>query len=117
MRATLLRAARHLFALIILTAGSAAAAHAGGDTPPVGRVLEKVPVGRDATQSYALYLPAAYTPARKYPVLYFFDPGARGAVPVERFKEAAEKYGYILVGSNNSRNGPGVPLRDLLQQL
>ena len=26
-------------------------------------------------------------------------------MPVERFKDAAEKYGYIVVGSNNSRNG------------
>jgi tetratricopeptide (TPR) repeat protein len=31
---------------------------------------------------------------------------ARGKVPVERFKEAAEKHGYIVVGSNTSRNGP-----------
>jgi len=37
-------------------------------------------------------------------VLYAFDPGARGRVPVERFKDAAEQYGWILVGSNNSRN-------------
>ncbi|HSE17267.1 MAG TPA: hypothetical protein VLB46_09445 [Pyrinomonadaceae bacterium] len=27
-------------------------------------------------------------------------------MPVERFKEAAEKYGWIVLGSNNSRNGP-----------
>jgi predicted esterase len=39
-------------------------------------------------------------------VLYAFDPGARGRVPVERFREAAEKYGWIVLGSNNSRNGP-----------
>jgi pimeloyl-ACP methyl ester carboxylesterase len=39
-------------------------------------------------------------------VLYAFDPGARGKLPLEHFREAAEKYGWILVGSNNSRNGP-----------
>jgi hypothetical protein len=27
-------------------------------------------------------------------------------VPVRRFQDAAEKYGYVIVGSNNSRNGP-----------
>jgi dienelactone hydrolase len=27
-------------------------------------------------------------------------------VPVERFREAAEKYGWVVLGSNNSRNGP-----------
>jgi tetratricopeptide (TPR) repeat protein len=39
-------------------------------------------------------------------VLFAFDPGARGKIPVELFREAAEKYGYIVAGSNNSRNGP-----------
>jgi predicted esterase len=60
----------------------------------------------DATESYALYLPSNYSPDRKWPILYAFDPGARGKQPVERFKEAAERYGWILAGSNNSRNGP-----------
>ncbi|MGH9789883.1 MAG: TPR end-of-group domain-containing protein, partial [Candidatus Acidiferrales bacterium] len=31
------------------------------------------------------------------------------AVPVELMKDAAEKYGYIVAGSNNSRNGPFAP--------
>jgi predicted esterase len=60
----------------------------------------------DRNQSYALYLPSNYQPDRKWPVLYAFDPRARGKVPLERFKDAAEKYGWIVVGSNNSRNGP-----------
>jgi len=45
-------------------------------------------------------------------VLYAFDPGARGAAPVERFKEAAEKFGWIIAGSNNSRNGAMKPSID-----
>jgi dienelactone hydrolase len=60
----------------------------------------------DNAQSYALYLPAGYDPARTWPILYCFDPGARGRIPVERFQAAAEKYGYIIAGSNTSRNGP-----------
>src|SRR5689334_2109030 len=71
-----------------------------------GQVVETIVALNDASQSYALYLPSNYTPDRKWPVLYAFDPGARGRVPVERFKEAAEKYGWIVIGSNNSRNGP-----------
>jgi dienelactone hydrolase len=42
-------------------------------------------------------------------VLFALDPGARGKIPVERFQAAAEKYGYIVAGSNNSRNGPMGP--------
>ncbi|MGI8835377.1 MAG: TPR end-of-group domain-containing protein [Pyrinomonadaceae bacterium] len=39
------------------------------------------------------------------PILYAFDPAARGKLPVTLFKDAAEKFGYIVVGSNNSQNG------------
>ncbi len=76
------------------------------DSIPRGQIVERVQALNDPSQSYALYLPSNYTPDRKWPVLYAFDPGARGRVPVERFKEAAEKYGWIVLGSNNSRNGP-----------
>lgn len=71
-----------------------------------GVVIAKVVCQQDGAQTYALYLPPNYTAEKKWPMLYAFDPVARGAVPVERFKEAAEKYGYIVAGSNNSRNGP-----------
>src|SRR5262249_17280410 len=37
---------------------------------------------------------------------------ARGKVPVELMKDAAEKYGYIILGSNNSRNGAWKPEAD-----
>lgn len=73
---------------------------------PKGQIIEKVVCADIAAQSYALYLPSNYSPARQWPILYAFDPGARGKVPLEHFKEAAEKYGWIVVGSNNSRNGP-----------
>jgi len=70
-----------------------------------GQITERVVCVANAAQSYALYLPSNYTPTRQWPILYAFDPGARGKVPVERFKDAAEKYGWIVAGSNNSRNG------------
>jgi predicted esterase len=72
---------------------------------PRGKLIEKVLCAKNTTQSYALYVPSSYTTARKWPVLYAFDPAARGALPVSRFQEAAEKYGWIVVGSNNSSNG------------
>jgi predicted esterase len=56
-------------------------------------------------QTYALYLPSTYTPDKKWPVVYAFDPAARGNQPVELMRDAAERYGYVVVGSNNSRNG------------
>ncbi|MBP7569706.1 MAG: hypothetical protein KBA95_06575 [Acidobacteria bacterium] len=71
-----------------------------------GQIVEKVVCTQAPAQSYALYLPSNYTPGRAWPVLYAFDAMARGLVPVERFRDAAERYGYIVAGSNNSRNGP-----------
>jgi poly(3-hydroxybutyrate) depolymerase len=73
---------------------------------PRGQVIERVDVIGNERHSYALYLPSNYTPERKWPLLVCLDPGARGKVPVERFAAAAEKYGFVVVGSNNSRNGP-----------
>lgn len=79
-----------------------------GDNPSVpqsGILLPKVVVRAKPEQSYALYLPSTYSQDKLWPIIYAFDPGARGSVPVELMKEAAERNGYILVGSNNSRNG------------
>jgi hypothetical protein len=59
----------------------------------------------DPTQTYTLYLPSKYTPERTWPVIFAFDPGGRGRNPVERYEAAAEQYGYIVAGSNTSRNG------------
>ena len=70
-----------------------------------GMTVPRVTAAKQPEQSYALYLPSQYAPENRWPIIYAFDPGARGSVPVELMKEAAERYGYILVGSNNSRNG------------
>lgn len=95
-----------LSVMVVLLAHSAAHAISQTESIPRGQVVERIEALNDSSQSYALYLPSNYTSDRKWPVLYAFDPGARGRVPVERFKEAAEKYGWIVLGSNNSRNGP-----------
>lgn len=83
--------------------------------PPAGRIVDKVICQNAPGQTYALYLPSVYRSDRKWPILYAFDPAARGRLPVERFLEAAEKYGYIVAGSNNSRNGPWKISEDALQ--
>ncbi len=79
-----------------------------GEKPPplqTGVILPRVAATKQPEQSYALYLPSQYVPDKRWPIVYAFDPGARGSAPLELMKEAAERHGYILVGSNNSRNG------------
>jgi dienelactone hydrolase len=73
-------------------------------TPATGTVHAAVTEIADPSNSYALYLPLAYSPVKRWPLLLVFDPFARGEVSVKLFHEAAEKYGFIVVGSNNSRN-------------
>lgn len=71
-----------------------------------GVVISKVVCNEQPEQSYALYLPKNYSPIRRWPIVYVFDPGARGKVPVELMRDAAERSGFIVAGSNNSKNGP-----------
>jgi poly(3-hydroxybutyrate) depolymerase len=71
-----------------------------------GVVIERVQCMDDPAQSYALYLPSGYSPERKWSLVLAFHPAARGVLMVEKFKGAAEQYGYVVAASNNSRNGP-----------
>jgi poly(3-hydroxybutyrate) depolymerase len=73
---------------------------------PRGEIIPRVACAEDASQTYALYIPSNYDGAREWPVIFAFDPSGRGQNPVDRYRDAAEKYGYIVAGSNNSRNGP-----------
>jgi dienelactone hydrolase len=73
------------------------------DLPSPGQIAD-VTCASDAGQSYALYMPSAYTDQKRWPIIYFFDPGGRGRRPLELYKGIAETYGFILAGSNNSRN-------------
>lgn len=84
---------------------------------PTGKIIEKVECRADPGMSYALYVPSSYVPKRKWPVLFAFDPGARGLTPVEHFRDGAEAYGYIVAGSNNSRNGPWAPSAKAIQAM
>ena len=80
----------------------------GADRLTPGVLIDRVPLTANPEESYALYLPSGYSPDRPAPILYGFDPRARGRVPVERFQAAAERYGWVVVGSNASRNGIAV---------
>jgi len=86
-----------------------AATLACGQDLPRGRIIDSIRCLTAPAQQYALYVPSNYSPVRKWSAIFAFDPGARGRVGVERFQAAAEKYGYIVAGSLNSRNGPWEP--------
>jgi predicted esterase len=90
-----------MFQLLIALVASAALAQ----NLPAGQIVDDVKCAAEPSQSYALYVPSGYTPDRQWPVIFLFDPGGRGRNGVERYQIAAEQYGFIVAGSNNSRNG------------
>lgn len=69
-----------------------------------GKVIPQVSCKSNPAQSYALYIPTGMQ-NKALPVVYFFDPHAEGALPLDKYKALADRYQFILVGSNNSKNG------------
>jgi len=93
-------------AVPLALATSAAAAQTTTPQPdslPRGEVVERA--WADSAHSYALYLPGAWTAERSWPVLLLLDPGGRATLPVERFRESAERNGWVLMSSYDVRNG------------
>ncbi len=84
---------------------------------PRGQIIDDVKCTAEPSQSYALYLPSNYSPYRRWNVIFAFSPMAHGRRPVEQFREAAGKYGYIVAASNNSRNGSWETSRDAIRAM
>ena len=74
-------------------------------TLPKGKVKDSIVCHDHPEESYALYLPSYYSIAKKFPCIYFFDAHARGALPICSYQSLAEKYGFVLIGANTSKNG------------
>lgn len=94
------------WAVGLLAAALGGAVPAAAEDLPRGSIIEKVVCASDAQQSYALYVPTSAAPKGGWPILYLFDPFARGSLAVEVFQKSADTYGFLLAASNNSRNGP-----------
>jgi hypothetical protein len=73
---------------------------------PLGTVLPAVTAIHNPQQTFALYLPKGYSSEKRWPIVYVFDPLARGEFALRQFEHAAELHGFIVAASNNSRNGP-----------
>ncbi|HEY1200127.1 MAG TPA: hypothetical protein VGE79_04050, partial [Niastella sp.] len=58
----------------------------------------------DTAESYALYIPAKGNKTA-LPIVYLFDPHGSGSLPLLKYKASADSLGFILIGSNTSKNG------------
>ena len=70
-----------------------------------GKITPEIMLQNAQGQSYAIYLPPEYNGEKKFPVIYIFDPHARGVLPLKKYEPLAKDFGYILIASNNSKNG------------
>ncbi|MGZ4049071.1 MAG: hypothetical protein ACXVNN_06895 [Bacteroidia bacterium] len=74
------------------------------DTFETGKIITHASCKTDPAQSYALYIPSKGN-KETLPVIYFFDPHGDGSFPLDKYKALADVYDFILIGSNNSKNG------------
>jgi len=98
--------------LLIFTNSCSSGVKKATDSPPEktlvsGKIDEKVTCSENPEFTYSLYLPSKAIPgtSQTWPVIIAFDPHGSGLTPVRKYRELAEKCGYILAGSNNSKNG------------
>ncbi len=69
------------------------------------KIYQKVPCTADTNLTYALFLPESYEKDKPCPVLILFDSHGDGLLPVNLFSAEASTNGFIVAGSNNSKNG------------
>jgi predicted esterase len=100
------RQTNHLFLPILMVFLFITSPSANGQFLFNGRITDTVKCQDKPGQTYSLFVPSSYSTKSRWPLLLLFDPGGQGAVAVKAFRQAAEKYGYILACSHNSRNGP-----------
>ena len=71
-----------------------------------GVILDSIWIDHKPGESFSLYLPTQYEAEKAAPAIFIFEPMARGKVGIQPFIKTAEQYGFILICSNDSKNGP-----------
>ncbi len=87
--------------LVLLTFGIAFFSTAQQFTFKKGAIVDSVSVKDTVSESFALFLPSSFEPAKKWPIIFVFDMHGRGRQALSMLVRAAEKNKYILAASNN----------------
>lgn len=70
-----------------------------------GTINENIKCGNAEGETYDIYLPSSFSKDKEWPLIIAFDPQGDGGLPLENYKSLAEKYGFVMIGSNYSKNG------------
>lgn len=102
-----------LVTVVLLTTALPGPSLTAGETPspfPTGRLVEGVATLADPEITYTLYLPPGYDGETPRPALLIFDPRGRSVQAAELFLAGAERFGWIVVSSDDTRSdGPWEP--------
>ena len=66
-----------------------------------GTITDGVIVNDSLSETMAIYLPSNFEITRPWPILFVFDMEGKAKQSISMFKDAAEKEGYVVAGSNN----------------
>lgn len=92
-------------ALLVTVATPGRAAGQGIDSAFKGSVLAHLVAHRDTAFRYAAYIPRRYTGEHPVPLLIVLDPLGRAELTTELVAPAAERLGWVVMSSNDSRGG------------
>jgi hypothetical protein len=81
-----------------------------------GIIIDSVSV-KNSKETFALYLPKKFDKNEPAAIVFIFEPAARGKAGIQPFIEAAETYNYVLVCSNDSKNGAFETNIDIINRL
>lgn len=88
----------------VVAAATAPVPEAATTALPRDRVVAQVTTLAHADQQYSLYLPADYTPQRRWPLLIVLDARGRGEDTLRLALEGARSNGWIVMSSHQSRS-------------
>lgn len=91
-------------AILVVVVLPALAAAAEEDRYPRGEIVPRIVCRSDPRFSFALYLPKKLDASGSRPLLLLFDARGRGALAAERFREGAERFGWMIISSNDTRS-------------
>ncbi len=66
-----------------------------------GTITDNIVVNDSLSETLAVYLPTNFEITKAWPVVFVFDMEGKSKQAISMLKEAADKEGYVLAGSNN----------------
>jgi hypothetical protein len=94
-----------VFLLLFVTTSCVSGQQSKSSDFATSKVYPSVACVADTSLTFALFLPPQYEKGKPCPLLLLFSPSGDGLSPVNLFSAEASKNGFILAGSNNSKNG------------